>query len=279
MANMTVTTGAVFIPEVWANEILDEVEKNLVLANLVSRFDADVKNGGDIIHIPTIEGLTAQDKAATVDISYEADTEGEVQLAVDKHKYAAFKLEDILKVQSRYDLMQRYTARAGYSIARAIDSSLADLHSGFSQDVAAGAALEDADVIAAIEYLDAADAPRDSRSFVIHSEALADLRALDKFTRYDATGNKGVQVTNGLIANVYGVDVYLSNNIATTAGTPNLIHNLMFHKEAMALALQQKPKVETEYSVDSLAWKVAAHTIYGVKELRDAFGVDVTINS
>ena len=44
---------------------------------------------------------------------------------------------------------------------------------------------------------------------------MADLRALDKFTRYDAVGKQGVQDgrNNGLIANVYGVDVYLSNNI------------------------------------------------------------------
>ena len=82
-----------------------------------------------------------------------------------------------------------------------------------------------------------------------------------------------------MIANVYGVDVYLSNNVVTESGTPDLVHNLMFHKEAFGLAMQLAPKVEADYNVASLATEVVAHTIYGVVELRDTFGVDVTVQS
>lgn len=278
--NVTVTTAANFIPEVWSADILRATESNLVMANLVKRFDADVKSGGDTIHVPNLANLTAADKAAGTAVTFTNNTEGVTDITINKHKVTPFLIEDIVKAQSRTDLRSEYTEKAGYAIAKAVDSDLLGLYSGLSQSVAGGSGLTDANVISAIEYLDTADAPRDNRSFVIHPVAMSDLRALDKFTRYDATGAAGLQTgnKNGLVANVYGVDVYMSTNVVDVAGTPNSRQNLMFHKEAFALAMQQAPKVESEYSVDYLGTKVAAHTIYGVHELRDAFGVVVTLN-
>lgn len=278
---MTVTTHANFIPEIWSKEILDVIHSEYVLADLVWRFDSEVKSGGDTIHVPNVSALTAATKTAGTAVTFQANTETKVDITVGTHQVVPFLLEDITKVQSSYDLMSIYTREAGKRIAAAVDSSIAALHSGFSQGVSAGAALEDSEIITAVEFLDAADAPRSDRAFVIHSEALADMRALDKFTRYDATGQAAVQTggNNGLIGNVYGVPVYLSNNVEIESGTPDLVHNLMFHKEAMALAMQKEPTTESEYSVDYLGTKVAVHTIYGVAEMRDTFAVDVTIDS
>jgi N4-gp56 family major capsid protein len=280
MANITPTTAAVMIPEVWSGDILRAVESNLVLANLVKRYDADVKSGGDTVHIPNVANFTAADKTAGSAVTFAANTETENSITINKHKVVPFLVEDIVKAQSRYDLRSEYTDKAGYAISKAIDSDIAALYSGLSQSVDATTALTDAHVITAIEYLDTADAPRDGRSFVIHPKAMADLRALDKFTRYDAIGSKGVQDggRNGLVANVYGIDVYLSTNVAlNTTPTPDEWNNLMFHKEAFGLALQKAPTVESEYSVDYLGTKVAAHTIYGVSELRDTFGVNIKL--
>ena len=281
MGNVTTTTAANFIPEVWAADIQKHTKANLVLADLVKRADADVAQFGDKVHFPFLAEVAARDKSAGSDVTFDAATEAEIQLDIDKHKYFAFVVEDIVKAQSKYDLRAAYTEAAGYAIAKAIDSSLASLATGFSQTVTAGAALEDADVISAIEYLDVADVPRENRNFVIHPEAMSDLRALDKFTRYDAVGQAGIQAgrNNGLVANVYGIDVYMTTQVTTTAGTPDLLNNMLFHRDALVAAVQVAPKVEAEYSVDKLGWKVAAHTIFGVKELRDNHGVRVTLNS
>jgi len=281
MGNVTPTTAAVFVPEVWAADIQKHTKANLVLADLVKRADADVAQFGDKVHFPFLAEVSARDKSAGTDVTFDAATESEITLDIDKHKYFAFVVEDIVKAQSKYDLRAAYTEAAGYAMAKAIDSSLAALATGFSQTVSAGAALEDADVIDAIQTLDAADVPRENRAFVIHPEAMADLRALDKFTRYDAVGQQGIQAgrNNGLVANVYGIDVYMTTQVSTTAGTPDLLNNMLFHRDALVAAIQVAPKVEAEYSVDKLGWKVAAHTIFGVKELRDDFGVRVTLQS
>lgn len=278
MGNITTTTAAIFIPEVWSKDILRHTRMNLVLANLVKRYDSEVKNSGDTIHIPQLAEVSARTKAAGTDVTYDAATEAELTMTIDQHKYFAFVVEDIVKAQSHTDLREEYTSAAGYALAKAVDSTLAARYAGFSQSVNAGDSLDDADIITGLEKLDSADAPRDNRAFVIHSEQLADMRNLDKFSRYDATGQTGVAVggRNGLIANAYGVDVFVSNNIVEAA---NVKHNLLFHKEALGLAMQKAPTTEAEYSVDKLGWKVATHEIYGSSEIRDLFGIDIQVNS
>ena len=138
MGNVTPTTAANFIPEVWAADIQKHVKANLVLADLVKRADADVAQFGDTVHFPFLAEVTARDKAAGTDVTFDAATEAEIQLNIDKHKYFAFVVEDIVKAQSKYDLRSAYTEAAGYAVAKAIDSSLAGLATGLSQTVTAG---------------------------------------------------------------------------------------------------------------------------------------------
>ena len=49
MANVTVTTGANFIPELWSSAILDYAERAFSLRDKVSDFSSMVAGGGDII--------------------------------------------------------------------------------------------------------------------------------------------------------------------------------------------------------------------------------------
>src|SRR3990172_4577991 len=136
MANVTVTTAANFIPEIWAKDVKRATEANLVMMPRVNTmFSSDIKTKGDTLHIPDLSNLTAGDKAASTDVTFEAVTEGKTDLSIDKHKYAAFKVEDIVKVQSAYDLMSLYTEKAGFALAKAMDTSLLSLYSGLSQSV------------------------------------------------------------------------------------------------------------------------------------------------
>ncbi len=49
--NITTTTAATFIPEIWSDEIIATYRKNLVLANLVKKMSFKGKKG-DTLHIP-----------------------------------------------------------------------------------------------------------------------------------------------------------------------------------------------------------------------------------
>lgn len=269
MANMTTTTQAVYIPEIWSKEVLKATEKKLVLANLVMRLDGEVANGGDTIHIPNLSNFTANDKISGVQTSPQATTEGEITLNVNLHKEVTFILEDIAKIQSSYDLMGMYTEKAGYSIGEAIDTSLAALAAGFSQTKGTfNTAITTDVVLDSIELLDLADVPMDQRYFVFQPDVKRDLLDIDRYVSMDFTSQKGVET--GMIGELYGVKTYMSTNILKSGTSTS---NMLFHKEALALALQKNVNVVSEYSVADLGWRTTAHAIYGVTETRDDHGV------
>lgn len=269
MSNMTTTTGDVFIPEVWSKKVIKEVESKLVLANLVDRYDVDVAKSGKSIHVPSVSNLVANDKVAGVEVSPQAPTETEVEISLDQHKESSFLVEDILKIQSQYDLMGAYTGKASYAIAKAVDSSLATLASGFSQTYGAyNTAITTDVVLDSIQALDDADVPQEDRHFVFRPDVKRDLLDLSTYTSKDFVG--GTPVSTGMIGDLYGVKTYMSTNIVKSGNNTN---NMLFHKEALALAMQEAPRVQSDYSLEDLGDLVVVDTIYGVKEMRDTFGV------
>ena len=274
--NVTTTTAAVFIPEIWSKEVLVATEKNLVLAKSVMRLDKYVKGGGDMIHIPMMANIAARDKASGTAITYDNATELERVLNITAHKYAAFKLEDIARVQADTDLMQRYTGRIGYATALAADSSIAtEMVAGFASTVGSSASttarLALTFITAAARFLDLADAVDSDRVIAIDAYGAEQLRNIDSFTRYDARGKNFIE--DGMIGEIFGFKVQKTNVVgAATTVAANVATGFAFQKEAAAFALQ-KTSVESEYSVDDFAWKVASQSIYGTKVARTDHGV------
>lgn len=269
MANMDVTTHANFIPEVWSREVIKAVEANLVLANLVWRFDSDVSKMGDTIHVPNVSNFTANDKTAGVEVSPQATTEAVVNILIDQHKEVSFRIEDIAATQSSYDLMSLYTDKAGFGIAKAVDDSLAALASGFSQVQGTfNTAITTDVVLDSIESLDLADAPMDGRVFVFRPDVKRDLLDIDRYVSHDFVVSEGVQT--GKIGDLYGIPTFMSTNILIAGSNTS---NMMFQKDAITLAMQKSPRTQAQYQQEHLSTLVTVDTIYGVLEMRDTFGV------
>lgn len=284
MSNVTTTTAAVFIPEIWSLETLRAAEKALVMAPLVKRYDSQVKGRGDTLHIPNISNLSANNKTQGSEVTTQAVTETETTISINSWKETSFEIEDIVKVQSAYDLRSEYTSKAGEAIARVVDTDLLSLYSSLtSTDVGTyGADITDATIVAAAQALDEVDAPIEDRYFVIKPSQKAAIMKLDKFVKADYLGqyDQSTPVVKGpnnryLWGDIYGVPTYYTNQVTTTAGTPTQTHNLMFHKEAFALALQQMPRTQASYWQKDLAWLVTCDAIYGTNVLRSTFGVEV----
>lgn len=279
MANITTTTTAVMVSEVWTKEVEKPFYNSLEFAKLVQQRGNLVSDGGDTIHVPFLATLNARDKAASTAVTFDANTETEVTISIDKHKYSAVLIEDIAKVQANYELSSLYRGAQAEAVARAIDTDLASLHGSAGTNVSGGAAGDDTDMLTVVETLDVANAKRSQRSGVIHAELHADLLNVNKYSAYDQTGKTGEAVDDAMVARVYGFNLYMSNNVVETAGTPNILHNLFFHKKAMTLATQLKPTYKMEDSVDFIGMKAVLHTIYGVAVERSGVLVDLEINS
>jgi len=274
MATMTPTTGAVFVPEIWNKDAQMFRESRLVLANLVERYDDRVSNGGDIIRIPIISELAVQQYTPGSDVTPQAPTETEVTLTVDQFYTSMFEIDRTLDTQSKYDLAAAYKQSAGYALAKKIDSTLAALYAGLSNQLGTTTGMTDTLIVGGIEILDTADVPDEGRVLVIHPAAKADILLLDKFSLYI---NRGKDVVGtGKFGDLYGIPVYVSTNIVKVAGTPPVYKNLLFHKTAFGLAMQKNvtwTKVEAPLKFADIYKPLA---MWGVAELRDNHAVCIT---
>jgi len=276
--HVTTTTAANFIPELWTLDVIEAAEANLVMAELVTRFDDAAVGGGDIIHVPTVADFSANNKTANTEVTPQANTEGKVDIALNQHKEVSFLIEDIVAVQAKQSLREVYTKKAGYAIAKAIDEALLGLYSGLTQYVSCGDAIVAADLRDGIQYLDNAGAPLTERALIISPLQKNEMLGTAEFVSMSYVGQNGeaLPTKTGLLGELYGVPVYVSGNVVRSGTSPDYLHhNLLFQKGAFGLAIQLGPRVQANYVPQYLGTLVTVDVIYGFAELRDTFGVDL----
>ena len=268
------TSHAVFVPEVWSDQTIDFRKSKLVMANNVQRWDSEVKAFGDTIHIGEIAEGSAQDVTSGNELTFSKPTATEKTIVVDQWKAYAISRVDILKVQSKIDLMKKYTKVAGYALGKAVDTYLHTLVKNATlttSDIDAGASVVDENVVNAITQLDIADVPDEGRFWVFHPRAFGDLRKLEKYSEYVATGKAGLAAggNNGMLYEVYGIPTLRSTNTATlTTPDPDQDQNLLFHMDGIGLAMQKDVTYETDRNIHYLADELVASEIFGGKVLR-----------
>ena len=279
--HVTNTTAATFIPEIWSDEIIASYEKSLVVKPLV-RAMSMVGKKGDTIHIPKPDRGNASAKAAETQVSLIAGTTGELVVTIDQHFEYSRLIEDITDVQALNSLRRFYTEDAGYALATNVDTALiTEAGTGFTAQmnfVADGidatgpaVAFNDAGFRQAIQILDDNNVPGDSRVFVIPPAVKREMLGVSQYISSDFV--TGQPVTNGKIGSLYGVDIFVSTNLATAAGETDC---LLFHKDALVLAEQLGVRTQTQYKQEFLADLMTADTLYGVETYRPEAGVVVS---
>lgn len=306
---VTTTTAATFIPEIWSDEIIAGYKKNLVLANLINKMNHSGKKG-DTIHIPKPTRGAASAKAANTEVTLIAATESEVQVAINKHFEYSRLIEDIVDVQAQPSLRSFYTEDAGYALATQLDSDIGLLAKTFGDDNGAGSdfvhsnsfyidaanglAAYAVDTVAAtdlftdlafreaVQQLDDNDVPMDGRFLVIPPSVRTTIMGIDRYQSSDFVDNRGV--VNGQIGSLYGVDIYVSNNLPVvetaadnSASAVDTIGAIMAQKDAMVLAEQIGVRTQTQYKQEYLGDLMTADTLYGVKTVRPESGLVISV--
>lgn len=282
MANPTLNSNvtraiaqtAEYIQERWTRDVEKPFYANLQAAKLVQRRDSLVASGGDTINVPFMAQVDARAKAASTDVTFDSPEAAPIVINIDKHYYSAVKIEDIAKVQSSYDLKGMFQSAQVEAVTRQIDTDVLGLYGSAGNSVAGGAAIDDADILAVVAYFDAANVPSSQRRGIVGANTKNDLLNVNKYVAYDQTGKTGKAVdgSDGLVSQVYNMDIHWSTNVpVSTTG-----RNLFFHKKAITLAEQLKPKYEVEYRAAALAWETVLHAIYGVGVERSNALVELT---
>tara|TARA_R110000744_G_scaffold332547_1_gene437992 strand:- start:388 stop:1284 length:897 start_codon:yes stop_codon:yes gene_type:complete len=277
---VTITTDQHFIPEIWADGIYKYFDRKTVFRGLVDDYSALVSNKGygDAINIPEMSLITATAKSAGSDVSYDATATTTTQLALNKHNYVAKLFEDIALIQSEADLVAKYSRMMGEALARQVDADIWAELDGLndSQALSADDTLTASVFESALATLGEADIPyMDGEcAMVVNPTLFADILnpsagIAQYFIRNDAVGEGNRGLRSGMVGSLYGIDVYMSNTVAT-GGNASVIPGAIFHKSACAFASQQEVRVQSEYSIDALGTKVVSDLLYGVKLIDDS---------
>ena len=225
--------------------------------------------------MPNLAATTIAQKTAGNAISFTATTESKTDITIDQDWYGAFRVDNIAEVQAQNNQRQMYTTRVGKDLANKIDTTVAALVDDFAQNVGTLASyVTDDNLLRAVQYLDDANAPRDDRAWVISPATLMTLMKIDKFVRLDyvnPTGKGTAAEKATLNYPIYGAPVYVTTNVE--GDNTNGHDNGLFQKEAIALVMQQEPKVFSQFMIEYIADAVVVEAIWGLAEMRDTSGV------
>jgi hypothetical protein len=295
---MNNTTQAVFIPEIWSDEIIAAYKRTLVLANLVSKMPMSGKKG-DTIHVPKPTRGAVAAKVSGQAVTMQSNVEDEVVVLIDQHfEYSRF-IEDITEKQALNSMRAFYTGDAGYALAKKVDTDLHNLGTGLgdsSGKVAApvaadwvnsavlinsasglepfveaggsGTAFDDAAFRELIQKLDDADVPMDNRSFIVPPAMRNVMLGIDRYVSSDFVG--GSNVETGLIGELYGVKVYVTT--ACPVIETGVRAATLMHKDTYVHAEQLAVRSQSQYKQEFLSDLFTSDTIYGTQVMRPDAG-------
>ena len=292
---VTTSVANNFIPELWSDEVIGAYKSNLVVANLVTKLSHKGKKG-DTIYIPVPARGSASAKAANTQVTLSAATNTKVTVSIDKHYEYSKLIEDIAEVQALASMRKFYTDDAGYALAKQVDTDLFALTEGLQGGTVGGSAaasfekavigghgstlytgnssnasdITDAGIRRMLLTLDDADVPMDNRVMVVPPICANDMLGINRFTEQQFIGS-GDAIKTGKIGQIYGVDIYISSNCPTPAGTDRA--GVLMHKDALVLAEQVGVRSQTQYKQEYLGDLFTSDTIYGTAELRNDAGV------
>lgn len=307
--SVTKTTGDIFIPEIWSDEVIASFKENLVLANRVTQFN-HVGKKGDVIHVPNFTRASPSAKAAETQVTLIANTETDVDVPIAQHWEYSVLIEDVAAKQMLDSYRMAYTDDAGHALARLVDRYLFNImqalqggtsvtfeadndyaDSDFGGAAVSGgdgsttfdggadtglADITDAGVRQMILTLDNADVPQSERTIVIPPVAKKDLLGIARYTEQAFVGEAGGgnSIRNGLIGDLYGIPVFVSTNCPfDRGGSVDARQCGMFHRSAIVLATQAGVRVQTQYMQQYLADLFTADTLFGAAELRNDAGI------
>ena len=247
--NVTPTTAANFIPELWRDAILDYAERKFDLKNRVLDFSSMLSGGGDILHIPKVTEETAAAKSAGTAVTYTNNTDGKIDLTVDQHHYEAKRIDDIVKVQESADLFNAYAQSMGYALAKKVENYIAvDI-------LQAATGLQ--------KLLDAGYDYTDGDTFLYASPAFyMSLLSLGDFTEAQKRGDAVNPNVSGKVIQAYGMDIIPSVDWDDDGGTGDESATI-FNRNGVYFAQQVAPRVQSAYDIDHLATSVVADVLFG----------------
>ena len=290
-------TGSKFIPEIWSGKILKKFYDYTLLSKITNTdYEGEIKKMGDTVIIRSLATVSISDYIVGQALSYEKPTSTPTSLSIDKGKYWALELDDVMKVQSDIQLFSKWTEDAAMQMKISVETAfLADVYTSVhasnkgatagvkSSSINLGASAAPLQItktnvldvlIDCGTVLDEANIPETGRWMVIPTWMSGLIKKSD-LKDASLTGDPKSPIRNGLIGAIDRFTLYNSNLVDTTAdGSGHTAYNIMFGTNEAITFATQLTETETIRSQDTFADRMRGLQIYGYKVVQPtAYGL------
>jgi hypothetical protein len=210
---------AAFIPQLWAQEGLQMLEGNLVMANMVHRdFEDQIAKFGDVVNTRRPgEFKIRRKKDGTTLVQQDAKATN-VQVPLDQWFYSSFVIRDGEGSKSFQELSTIYLQPAMKTIAEGVERALLGRVHAYlgspSSRVGKLGGLSSSNakdyVLDANEKLNIAKCPVDGRKLVMAPTSETAMLKTDLFLKANERGDGGNALQNAQLGRILGFDTYMA---------------------------------------------------------------------
>jgi N4-gp56 family major capsid protein len=247
------------------------------MRNLVKNYA--ITGGGKAVEVPVYAQVSASAVAEATDLSNTAIDPTSVTITASEVGVMT-TLTDLARNSAPRNVAGDIGKLFGEALARKQDADLTNLFNGFSVELGDGTtAISPAVIFNALSTLRANALPANECAVVLHPKIAYDLKSglTNTFAGLDTeTSNEALRA--GFVGRLAGMPIFETSNMANT-GTAGDYKGGAFHKDALAIAMMQDVKIETQRDASLRADEIVATSVYGVGEIHDTYGIELHYDS
>ena len=276
MANETTSSTISELYTEIVAEALFVASEQSIMRNLVRNYT--IAGGGKSVEVPIYANVSASAVNEATDLSNTAVNPTSVTITASEVGIMT-TLTDLARNSASRNVAGDIGRLFGEAIARKIDADLSALFTGFSTERAGGAGneLTVQDVFEAVADLRTANAPAPYYG-VFHPKQIFNVKKslTNTFVGRD-TELSNEAMRTGFVGTIAGVQIFESSNISVDGSDDSI--GGVFSQDALALAMMQDLKIESQRDASLRADEIVATAVYGVGEIHDTYGVKLTADS
>ena len=276
MANETTSSTISELYTEIVAEALFVASEQSIMRNLVRNYT--IAGGGKSVEVPIYANVSASAVNEATDLSNTAINPTSVTITASEVGIMT-TLTDLARNSASRNVAGDIGKLFGEAIARKIDADLSALFTGFSTERGGGAGneLTVQDLFEASADLRTANAPAPYYG-VFHPKQIFNVKKslTNTFVGRD-TELSNEAMRSGFVGNIAGIQIFESSNVSVDGSDDSI--GGVFSQDALALAMMQDLKIESQRDASLRADELVATAVFGVSEIHDSYGVKLTADS
>ena len=244
-----------------------------IMRNLVKNYA--ISGGGKAVEVPVYAQVSAAAVSEATDLSNTAIDPTSVTITASEVGVMT-TLTDLARNSAPRNVAADIGKLFGEALARKQDADLTGLFNGFNSALGDGTtAISPAVIFNALSTLRANALPANECAVVVHPKIAYDLKSglTNTFAGLDTeTSNEALRA--GFVGTLAGMRIFETSNMSNSGNAGDYI-GAAFHKDALAIAMMQDVKIETQRDASLRADEIVATSVYGVGEIHDSYGVEL----